>query len=792
MHLNKHALSLEFDKVLKKLATCAATPLGAERCLGVQIYFGKREIIEREIELTACARKILDDLGAQTFSQLDFIADCKSALNARKLSAQEIFDCARMLCCARNVKNALKNTELSNFRDILYANIELEERIFNTFDSNLNVAEDASEALKSLYNSRRDSEANLKKKIGELLSSADFVNCLQDTLWTKRQERVVFQVKAPFKNKVGGIVHDTSSSGQTFFIEPRELVPLNNKLRELEVQILVEVERILLALSGELSALKTELISTQKTLVELDFTFAKARYSILVQGVAPRLTPKLHKHRSIKIQKMRHPLLIGAVDKLIENDFEIGEANESDFNSLIITGSNTGGKTVVLKTVGLLALMTFAGLFVPALDCEIYPFSAVFADISEEQSLAQSLSTFSAHIKNVVNILNEADENSLVLFDELGAGTDPSEGTALAQAILEHLSDLGAITLTTTHLGELKLLQYNNPKFKNASVEFDPETLKPTYKLILGIAGSSNALLISRNLNLKNEIVTRAQDILNSTLNPTSQMFEQIQKTHQSLSQLEFEASIKEQSAAQIKEEYEKQLAQIKAEKKKAIENFKRKYQSGLEIARSEIKETLDELRVEKSEKIARRSYARLAKLETAARAEFQTDEEKLANKYPPLMPDEIEVGKSVLVKGLGAVATLLSLPDKKGQVEIQMGGIKSKINILKLAHTDKKAPKPSAKHNVEFDFAPDPTANLLRLDLRGLRADEALDTLEKHLDLASLKGVNEVTVIHGHGTGALKTAVRDYLKVSPYVAKFRAGEMSGEGGDGVSVVTMR
>ncbi len=796
MPLNKHALSLEFNKVLDALSACAATSLGAERCLNTQIYWGNNNQIEREIALTTQARKVLDDSGVSSFDKIEFISDFETVLCAHKLSAADIFEAAKTLRSARVTRSfllRLNDVEFGLLRliaDGIYSAIELEERIFNTFDSAMNVVEGASETLKSLHNSKRDSESNLKKKIGELLSNPDFVNCLQDTIWTKRTERVVFQVKASFKNKLGGIVHDTSSSGQTFFIEPKELVPLNNKLRELEVQIQSEIERILLTLSTELSALKKELCATQKALVELDFIFAKARYSILIQGTAPRII----EHRVIKIQKMRHPLLIGTVEKLVENDFEIGEIGTGDdFNSLVITGSNTGGKTVVLKTVGLMALMSFAGLHVSALDCEIYSFSSVFADISEEQSLSQSLSTFSAHIKNVVNILNEADENSLVLFDELGAGTDPSEGTALAQAILEHLSNSGAITLTTTHLGELKLLQYRDAKFKNASVEFDPETLKPTYKLILGIAGSSNALLISKNLHLKNEIVERAQHILNSVNNPTSEMFEQIQKTHQSLSQLEFEASVKEKSVTQIKEDYEKQLAQIRAEKKKSIENFKRKYQSGLEIARTEIKETLDELRAEKSEKIARRSYARLAKLEQAAYAQFQSDDEKLANKYPPLSQDDIKIGKSVLVKGLGAVATLLSLPDKKSQVEIQIGGIKSKINIAKLAHTDKKAPKLTAKRNVEFDFTPDVTQNLLKLDLRGLRADEALDTLEKHLDLASLKGVNETTVIHGHGTGALKAAVRDYLKVSPYVAKFRSGETgSGEGGDGVSIVTLR
>lgn len=786
--LNKNATSLEFDKVLIALSTCAATELGKKRCLNATIFQGK-EKIEYEILLTTQARKILDDTGAQSFSALNFIANCKEILTAHKLGAQDIFDCAKTLHCARRVKNFLSKLpnglEITDFSQILYTNIELEEKIFNTFDNSLNVVENATDKLKSLYNSKRDSEINLKNKINQMLSNPNFTNCLQDNLCTKRADRTVFQVIASHKNKVSGLVHDVSSSGQTFFIEPKELVPLNNKIKQLESEITAEIERILLNLSKNLHEIDTELIRTEHSLIELDFIFAKAKYSIITNSSAPVLV----NNKIIKIQKMRHPLLIGMVENLIENDFEIGE----NFNSLVITGSNTGGKTVVIKSVGLLSAMAFAGLHTPALDFKLYPFDAIYADISEEQSLSQSLSTFSAHIKNVANIIENATSESLILFDELGAGTDPSEGAALARAILEYFSNKGAITLTTTHLGELKLLEYSNSKFKNASVEFNPQTLKPTYRLIIGVAGSSNALLISKNLNLKNEIIENAKNILNSTNNPTIKMFEEIQLTHQNLTKLEMEANKKEKSAHEVNLELEEKLREIKTNKKKTIDNFKRKYQASLESARNEIKETLLELRAEKSEKIARRSYARLAKLENMAREEFLSEEEKLANKYQPLLKEEIKIGKNALIKGLEQVVTILSLPDKKNMVEVQIGLIKSKVKLEKLAHTDKKPNKQLKKVSIEFNSDFSPTQNLLRLDLRGLRVDEALDILEKHLDLASLKNIAETTIIHGHGTGALKGAIRDYLKVSPYVSKFRTGELQGgEGGDGVSIVNLK
>ena len=585
-------------------------------------------------------------------------------------------------------------------------------------------------------------------------------------------------MKATDKNKVAGIVHDISASNQTYFIEPSSLVPLNNKLRQIEIEINAEIERILWELTKEFLNIKNELTQSQNALSELDFIFARAKYSIRTKSNPAIICDE----KILELQAMRHPLLIGNVEKIVENDFELGK----NYKSLLITGSNTGGKTVALKTAGLLTLMTKAGLHIPALGAKIFPFDMVLCDISEEQSISQSLSTFSAHIKNISSIIDNATENSLVLFDELGAGTDPEEGAALARAILEYLCDNDILCVCTTHLGELKILKYENSNFENASVEFNIETLKPSYKLILGLAGSSNAIDIAHNLSLNEKITNAARNILKNAQSPERQVFLKIQETHSALTQKEREAQEIKERSAQIEAQFEEKLKELKAQKKKTLESFKKKYQSQLENARAEIKDTLDLMRKEKSEKIAMRSYSRLARLENSIREEFSSDEEKLQNKYEQIDWQNIKIGQNVLIKGLEQVAQLESMPDKKGKVLVSIGLMKTKVDIKKLAKTDKKINKALKKVSVSFDDMTQTLSN--RLDIRGMRAEDAIDFLDKQFDMASLRNLREIIVVHGHGTGALKSAVRNYLSSSPYVAKFRPGG-DGEGGDGVSVV---
>ncbi len=776
--------SLEFDKVLEKLSGFAKIKQSRELCLNL-LPFDNIEKIETELIFTREAKRILD---MPLDIPIGFVADIteiqKNTL-VSYLSEEELVDIAKTMRSSRLVKNFLnencaKESKLYGLSMNLISFKELEDRIFDTFDDDLQIRKDATSELKALFASLRDTEKNLKSKVADLLNSADFTKHLQETIYTTRDDRIVFQVKAPSKNKVKGIVHDVSATNKTFYIEPECLVPLNNKIREIQSHIHAEFVRILAELT---QAVKQELRAikhSEEILAKIDFHFAKARYAVKIQASEP----EIQKERIIEFENMKHPLLIGTVENIVTNNFEIGK----DYKSIIITGSNTGGKTVTIKTIGLFILMAKAGMFLPCTMAKVYPFKQIFADIGDAQSIQQSLSTFSSHMTNIIEITNKSNNDTFVLLDEICAGTDPQEGAVLAKVILEHLASKGVCSTITTHYGELKALEYSNPYFKNASVEFDTQSLRPTYKLLIGIPGLSNAISISANLGLNAEIISKAKEILTSEKDQSIVVVEKLQETQQKLSENLKEAEELKEDSELIKKEYEENLSEVKKDKKKAIKTIKEKFNHEMLAVKAEIKDILEELRKEKSEKIARRSYARLAKLEQGFHDKVSKHEEK--EQYAEIKWDELKINDKLILKEIHQPVTVLSLPDKNGNIFVQMGNIKTKIKKNKLAPYDKafekKATgyKPSSFESFEFK-----RINLSnRLDLRGYRVEDALDDLENYLDRASLANLSPVTIIHGHGTGALKSAVRDFLSTSPYVAKFRPGEDS-EGGDGVSII---
>lgn len=779
----KSLKSLEFDKILTKLSTFARLKQSQQLCFSASIY-SDISYIETQLRFTREAKELLDmalELPLEWVSEIDNII--KSTLNSY-LKEEEIYDVAKTIKTSRLVKNFLRENSpsdslLNTLAYGLFSNKEMEERIFSTFDSNMNVAQDASPELKSLYNSLKDNEKNLKTKVTELLNNPGFSKYLQEQIYTTRDERIVFQVRASSKSKVPGIIHDVSASSQSFYIEPAQIVPMNNKIREIKSKISAEIINILTELTKLIKNNIDEIKNSEDLLAQIDFHFAKARYAIKLKAIEPELT----NDKSIKIDNMRHPLLIDYVDKVVENDFKIGK----DYKSVIITGSNTGGKTVVIKTIGLFLLMAKAGLFLPCNEAKIYPFDKVFADIGDDQSIAQSLSTFSSHMTNIIDILKYSDSNTFVVLDEICAGTDPQEGSILAQVILEKLANKGVTSCITTHYGELKALEFANSYFKNACVEFDTQTLKPTYKLIIGIPGLSNAILISSNLGLDTTLVDKAKEILVSQKDPSIIVVEKLQETQQQLAQKLQKAEELKEESQKLKEEYEEKLSAIKKDKKKTVKVVKDKLDTELDKTKEEIKDILTELRQEKSEKLARRSYARLAKLEKQFRDDLSQFDE--SENYEELNWDNVKVGDKVLLKELHQPVDVLSAPDKNDNVFVQMGLIKTKIKKDKLAlfsgkHIEKN--KFKLKPGRSFELERKNMSNTL--DLRGFRVEEALDSLELFLDKASLVNLTPVYVIHGHGTGALKSSVRDFLASSPYVAKFRQGETS-EGGDGVSVI---
>ena len=779
--------TLEFDKITEKISGFAKTSQSKALCLAAKPHNSAADI-KRELEFTRDAKFILD---MPSELPVGFVADIKklqAVMLTGYLSEEELSDTAQTLRSSRLVKKFLndnldENSILRALAKDLISDRELEDEIFDTFDDALNIRPDATPELKGLYSSLKDTESNLRKQVNSLLNNTEFQKHLQENIYTTRDDRIVFQVIASSKSKVPGIVHDVSASSKTFYIEPELLVPLNNKIREIKSQIHAELVRILVSLTNLVRERINEIALSEKLLAQIDFHFAKARYAVKIHAIEPEITD----NKILSFEKMKHPLLIGNVENVIANDFETGK----DYKSVIITGSNTGGKTVTLKTIGLFILMAKAGFFLPCTMAKVYPFKQIFADIGDEQSILQNLSTFSSHMTNIIEILNKSDEDTFVLLDEICAGTDPQEGAVLAKTILEHLAAKGVYSTITTHYGELKALEYQNPYFKNASVEFDTNSLKPTYRLLMGIPGLSNAILIASNLGLDKSIVDEAKNLLISQKDPSILVVEKLQETQHKLAQnLQEAENLKEQSLTTQKE-YEQNLSEIKKDKKKTIKRIKDKFDYELLSVKAEIKDILDELRREKSEKIARRSYARLAGMEQKFRSKLGEHEEK--TEYEEVQWDNVQINDKLLLKELNQVVTLLGLPDKNSKVPVLMGNIKTQIKKDKLAAFDKQYEKkqntykPSSLES--FTLKKYSVSNTL--DIRGYRVEDALDTLEGWLDEASLANISPVTVIHGHGTGALKSAVRDFLSTSPYVASFRVGNNT-EGGDGVSIIDLK
>lgn len=780
----KSILSLEFNKITENIANFAKTSQSRELCLKA-LPFDDIVKINHELQCTREAKFILD---IPNDIPIEFVADIikiQRNMGTSYLAEDELIDIAKTLKTSRLVKKFLNDnlkddSLLKTKSQNLLVDKLLEDKIFDTFDENLNIRQDATPELKGLYSALRDNEKNLRNTVSSLLNSPEFSKHLQENIYTTRDDRIVFQVMASSKSKVPGIVHDVSATSKTFYIEPAQIVPLNNKIREIKSNIHSEIIKILAGLTSLVKDEIKALILSEEILSEIDFHFAKARYAVKIQAIEPEIVT----HKFVEFENMKHPLLIGNVENVVTNNFEIGK----DYKSVVITGSNTGGKTVTLKTIGLFILMAKAGIFLPCTEAKVYPFENVFADIGDDQSILQNLSTFSSHMTNIINILNLSNDKTFVLLDEICAGTDPVEGAVLAQVILEKLAEKNVISTVTTHYGELKALEYTNPYFKNASVEFNTTTLKPTYKLLIGIPGLSNAIAIATNLGLDKSIVEKAKNIVVSTKDPSIQVVEKLQETQAKLAQNLEEAEELKENSEILKSEYETSLAQIKKDKKKTIKIIKDKFDRELLEVKAEIKNILDEIRREKSEKIARRSYARLAQTEQKFRGKLSEYDEK--QHYEKVDWTSVKVNDKFILKEMNQPVTLLSLPDKNENVLVQMGNFKTKIKTNKLAPYDSVYEK---KQNVyqpsSFDSFELRRINISNtLDLRGLKVEDALDKLENYLDKASLANLSVTTIIHGHGTGALKSAVRDFLSTSPYVAKYRPGEDS-EGGDGVSIV---
>lgn len=778
--------TIEFDKVLTLMSAYAASAAGKARCLALKPQEDLDQI-KKNLKITTEAQKAYSMSGnSLPIGEIPDLSEAGGKLkNKLTLGVDEIRDVFAILTTGRLTKAFLnrfapEESLLAGFVETLFSSPELESAVEEVFDSKFEVKETASPELKSLFQSKRSLSENLKNTASDLLNNPSFSINLQEHIYTSREGRIVFAVKAEAKNKVNGIVHDVSASGQTFFIEPRQIVELNNRIRETESAIEAEIARIIKRLSQKLGEYAQEIFSSRETLVELDFIFAKAKYSTAIDACEPEVTQE----KAVVLKSMKNPVLMSVCENVIENDFEIG----MPYKSIIITGSNAGGKTVVLKTVALSIAMTAAGMHIPCFSAKIYPFKKLFAEIGDEQNIIQSLSTFSSHVKNIKNILDNVDDETFILIDEIAAGTDPKEGASLAKAVMERFIEKNAFSVITTHFNELKSLPFNNPAFQNASVDFDVETLRPTYKLRIGMPGASNAFAIAKNLGIDEKIIEKASIEYSAQISDESKILASLQEKYTELNRKSEEASRLMAQAQEKFDKYNELLEKTNAQKRKSLSDFKKRYENTLSDAKSEIKSVLESLNKNKTRENALKSYKKISQAGKDFSGQVFEDSKEISTKYIEL--ETVAVGEKAVIKELDQDVEILSLPDKRGNLQILIGQLKTTINIKKLAKSlrekktiTRKKYKLSAS---SFEYS---KWNLSpKLDLRGERVEDALIELEAYLDRASLANLTPVQIIHGHGSGQLRHAIRDYLDDSPYVAKYRPGENS-EGGDGVTII---
>ncbi len=782
---------LEFYKIRDMLVERAASGLGKARCAALVPVSDIREIERMQAE-TEEASTLVARTGVQPISAFDDVqAQVARAKVGGILSPKDLLLCARLMQTARSVRRTLvgekdeaEETEtphLVGLARALYPMRRLEEEIFAAILSEEEIADSASPGLASVRRKIRSANERIRDKLNGYLHSSSMARYLQDAIITMRQGRYVLPVRAEYRSQVPGIVHDQSSSGATLFIEPMAIVEINNDLRGLMGEERAEIEKILQRFSEEISQEAGALLENQRILAELDFIFAKGALARQMRAVQP----KINEAGYIDIKRGRHPLI--DPEAVVPSDLWIGK----DFTTLVVTGPNTGGKTVTLKTVGLFTLMMQAGLQVPAmLGTELAVFDDVFADIGDEQSIEQSLSTFSSHMVNIVHILQNVTPRSLALFDELGAGTDPTEGAALAMSILDKLLSYKTRTLATTHYSELKAYALTHPGVENASVEFNVETLRPTYRLSIGIPGKSNAFEISRKLGLSEEIIGAAKEWLSGEqirfedVITTAEMHRQTAERERELAEAAHNETVR------LRDQAEQERKKLEEQREKLLRKAREDARRILHSAQAEAEGIIRDLK-----KAAQEQNAKDREI-LEARRKLQGDLDKLAepmakesaaSEGAPLK--SVTLGQTVRIPSLGCTGSVLTLPDKNGEVQLQVGLMKMKqpLSALRTA-AQSDAPKKEKGRRAIKVAAPQVS---LELDVRGQLPEEALDNVDKYLDDCMMAGVSEVSIVHGKGTGVLRSEISQHLRHHPHVAEFRLGRY-GEGETGVTIVTLK
>ena len=794
----KHLATLEFPKVLARLAAYASFSAGEEHVRALTPATDLQEIRQR-LETTSEARTLLDVKPDTSLGGAHDIRPlAKAAQRGAVLPPPELLDVRDTLVAARILHRTLSRLK-SQFPNLarLAGHIQLCPEIVAEIDGCLdergNVRDDASPALARIRREARIAHDRIQDKLQRIVHSPRNATFLQETIITQREGRYVIPLKADFKGRIRGVVHDVSASGATIFIEPLSVVELNNAWRELQLEEQQEINRILARLSNLIAERAAEIEGTVEALAELDLAFAKAQYADAISATAPALVP-FRKHRAssnqhpgstIRLIAARHPLLdphtVVPIDVVLDDETHV----------LIITGPNTGGKTVSLKTVGLLTLMAQAGLHLPVESgSTLSPFKAVYADIGDEQSIEQNLSTFSSHLTNMLSFLDRADEHSLVLLDELGAGTDPAEGSALARALLDHFRRRSAMTFVATHYPELKSYAQLTPGVRNGCVEFDPQTLSPTYKLTVGLPGRSNAFAIARRLGLPRDIVEVARQMVSPDDLRTEDMLTDIHRLRVQAAQARDEANGARAEVEKLTRELRQRLATIEQEREEILEQARAEATAELETLRAEMRT------------LRRRMQAAAAPLEAVVAVEEAAASltEELESTAPepgslefPTLPKApqrpIRHGDTVWVRPLNAEGQVLEISGE--EAEVQVGPARTRVSLTALELRSPVSPSLAKEGLGEGAISVSaPPSPGVRLDLRGCTAEEALERLDRYLDAASRAELPWVRIIHGKGTGALRRAVRDFLAHHPLVSTYEAGG-DREGGEGVTVAKL-
>ena len=790
--MNEKALhTLEYDKIIEKLVGYAVSPMAKERAAALRPSAAMSDIIIWQEETTEATTMVLKK-GTPSFGGFREIRpQLKRASMAGILSIAELMSVGEFAYVCRKVKNYARKenkdevyARLDEYFDLITPLDKLENEISRCILSETEVADDASAGLRSVRREIKASNERVKDHLNGVINSSAYRNMLQDFVITIRNDRYCVPVKAEYRSSFPGMIHDQSNTGSTLFMEPLSVIQLNNKIKELQAKEKEEIEKILIALSDMVTANAFAIEGNLELLTQLDFIFAKANLSLAMDGTQPLFNTKGY----INIHKGRHPLL--DPKKVVPTDIYLGK----DFTTLMITGPKTRGKTLALKTLGLFTLIWQEGLHIPAFDnSQLAVFDNVFASIGDEQSIEQSLSTFSAHMTNIVKIMDEVTDDSLVLFDELGAGTDPTEGAALAVAIIQALLERKIRTAVTTHYSELKVFALTTEGVENACCEFDVETLRPTYRLLIGIPGKSNAFAISKRLGLQEYILSAAKEFISRDEARFEDVITDLEISKKSVKFEQERAEEYRREAEELKKEVERQKEKTREQKEKILakarEDAKQLYVQAKEEADRIIKEMNKQAKEANNRTKALEQRQKLNEKLSSMQQDFLKSKKVKPNHKAP---ENLKPGDRVYVISFDQNGEVLTAPDKNKEVMVQMGIMKMKVPMAELMLDDTPRPKEKQKRQqpTKAKFSKSQFISA-EIDCRGQLVDEAIANIDKYIDDAYLSGLKQVVIIHGKGTGALRAGVQNYLKMNSHVKSYRPGTF-GEGEAGVTVVELK